>query len=136
MTSVYKTSRGTNIDIDRLKLQNEKTIAVGNAGVNARGDMVKGGKIIKSREELMQENYRISGNNIAKDYKIRENSSDIQPDAIPVNISSAADLTGENVVQQTVEQAALNDAPRGGLANAVKLSQEINSALDSQKKRI
>ena len=33
-----KTSRGQALDMQTLALQNEKEIAVGNMGVNARGD--------------------------------------------------------------------------------------------------
>ena len=46
------TMHGKPIDFDSLRTKNEKTIAVGNAGVNARGDKIgAGGKIVKKREE-------------------------------------------------------------------------------------
>ena len=38
MSRVYKSARGQAIDIDKVKLTNEQTIAVGNMKVNARGD--------------------------------------------------------------------------------------------------
>jgi hypothetical protein len=51
--SIYKTARGAEIDMIKLINQNEMTVAVGNAKVNARGDKLgPGGKIIKKREEL------------------------------------------------------------------------------------
>ena len=37
---VYKTAQGKTVDMGRLMVQNEKTRAVGNMRVNARGDMV------------------------------------------------------------------------------------------------
>ena len=37
---VYKTAQGKSVDMGRLMVQNEKTRAVGNMKVNARGDMV------------------------------------------------------------------------------------------------
>lgn len=37
---VYKTAQGKIVDMGRLMVQNEKTRAVGNMKVNARGDMV------------------------------------------------------------------------------------------------
>ena len=44
--------QGKPIDFDALRAKNEKTIAVGNAGVNARGDQIgAGGKIVKKRDE-------------------------------------------------------------------------------------
>ena len=46
------TMQGKPIDFDALRTKNENTIAVGNAGVNARGDTIgPGGKIVKKREE-------------------------------------------------------------------------------------
>ena len=54
--SVYRTARGVEIDMGKLINQNELAIAVGNAGVNARGDKLgPGGKIIKRREEILSE---------------------------------------------------------------------------------
>lgn len=50
---------GKTVNMDALRLQNENTIAVGNMNVNARGDLLgHGGKVIKTRNELMQEYYQ------------------------------------------------------------------------------
>ena len=55
---VYRTMQGKEIDLDKLRMRNEMTVAVGNARVNARGDELgPGGKIIKKREEIMNEYY-------------------------------------------------------------------------------
>ncbi len=51
-----KTMRGVEIDMTRIMLMNEKAHAVGNAQMNARGDIMGlGGVIIKSREQTSQE---------------------------------------------------------------------------------
>ena len=53
---VHRSMQGKEIDLDKLRMRNEMTIAVGNARVNARGDELgPGGKIIKKREEVMNE---------------------------------------------------------------------------------
>lgn len=53
---VYKTMQGKEIDLDKLRIKNEMTLAVGNVKVNARGDELgPGGKIIKKREDVMTE---------------------------------------------------------------------------------
>jgi hypothetical protein len=58
MVNKYKTAHGKTIDIDNLRLQNEKTIAVGNMKVNARGDQLgRGGEIIQTRNQLMSQQY-------------------------------------------------------------------------------
>lgn len=60
MAKVYKTAMGKVVDIDRLRLANEETIAVGNMRVNARGDELgHGGRVVKSRNEVMNDYYRL-----------------------------------------------------------------------------
>ena len=50
--------RGKTVDMDLLRKRNELTPAVGNARVNARGDELgPGGKIIKRRDEVVQDHY-------------------------------------------------------------------------------
>lgn len=52
----YRTMQGKEIDLDKLRIKNETTLAVGNARMNARGDELgPGGKIIKKREETTVE---------------------------------------------------------------------------------
>jgi hypothetical protein len=64
----YKTSTGRAIDFDTLSLKGEETIAVGNMGVNARGDKLgTGGEVVKSREEVMADYYRIHNGTIPED---------------------------------------------------------------------
>lgn len=58
MGKIYKTASGKTLDMEALARANEKTIAVGNAGLNARGDQVgAGGEIRKTRAERMREIY-------------------------------------------------------------------------------
>lgn len=53
---VYRTAGGKAVDMDALRMANEKYIAVGNMRVNARGDELgPGGKIVKTREEIQAE---------------------------------------------------------------------------------
>lgn len=54
--SVYRTMQGKEIDMHKLAMQNEMTVAVGNARVNARGDELgPGGRIIRKREDILRE---------------------------------------------------------------------------------
>lgn len=53
---VYRSMQGKEVDMHKLVMQNEMTVAVGNVRVNARGDELgPGGKIIKKREEVLKE---------------------------------------------------------------------------------
>jgi len=55
---VYRTSNGRIVDMDLLRQKNELTPAVGNVRVNARGDELgPGGKIVRSREEILKDFY-------------------------------------------------------------------------------
>ncbi len=48
--------QGKEVDMHKLQMQNEMTVAVGNVKVNARGDELgPGGRIIKKREEVLRE---------------------------------------------------------------------------------
>jgi hypothetical protein len=52
----YRTMQGKELDIDKLRIRNETTLAVGNARMNARGDELgPNGKIIRRREESSTE---------------------------------------------------------------------------------
>lgn len=59
MAKKYRTARGQFVDMDAIRLANEEVIAVGNMKVNARGDQLgKGGKIVKSRNQVMKSHYK------------------------------------------------------------------------------
>lgn len=58
MGRTYRTMQGKEIDMEKLSLKNETTIAVGNVKMNARGDELgPGGKIVKTREQILAEYY-------------------------------------------------------------------------------
>ena len=55
---VYKTAQGKTVDMGRLMLQNEKTRAVGNMKVNARGDMVDDmNNVVSSKPQQVNKQY-------------------------------------------------------------------------------
>lgn len=47
---VYKTAQGKTIDMGSLALRNEQTRAVGNMGVNARGDILDSNNNVVSKK--------------------------------------------------------------------------------------
>lgn len=58
MSKIYKTAGGQMLDIEKLRLLNETTEAVGNMNVNARGDEIdSNGNIIRSRTEVIKQYY-------------------------------------------------------------------------------
>ena len=58
MGKVFTSVRGKEIDMEKLSLRHETEPAVGNAKMNARGDEIApGGKIIRTREQILQDYY-------------------------------------------------------------------------------
>ena len=57
--TIYRSMQGKEVDMNKLVMQNEMTVAVGNVKVNARGDELgPGGQIIRKREEVLKEYYQ------------------------------------------------------------------------------
>lgn len=63
-----RSMRGREVDMEKLNLRNEMTPAVGNMKVNARGDELgKGGKVVKTREEILADYYKKNPRSIKGD---------------------------------------------------------------------
>lgn len=72
MGRTYTSVRGKEIDMEKLSLRNEKTPAVGNMKVNARGDELgEGGKIIRTREQVLQDYYAQNPNAFREEVSTR-----------------------------------------------------------------
>jgi len=66
MANTHRSALGRSIDIDKLRLSNEDTIAVGNMKVNARGDELgPGGEVIRSRNQIMNDYYQLNTPTVA-----------------------------------------------------------------------
>lgn len=61
MPNIVVTANGRELDMEALRLQNEKTVALGNMKVNARGDELdqETGEVYQTRQEKMQDYYRL-----------------------------------------------------------------------------
>lgn len=74
MGRTYTSVRGKEIDMEKLSLRHEKTPAVGNMRVNARGDEIgPGGKIIRTREQVLQDYYAQNPNALREEVAARGN---------------------------------------------------------------
>lgn len=74
---IYRSMQGKEVDMGKLALQNEMTVAVGNVRVNARGDELgPGGKIIKKREEILAELPTVGG--VISEPTVRRSTKDIK----------------------------------------------------------
>ena len=78
--SNYRTAMGKSVDMGSLIARNEKTRAVGNMNVNARGDTIDShGKIIKPVTEKVSDNYAKTVGNRSANIVRKPNT--LQPDA-------------------------------------------------------
>lgn len=132
---VYRTAMGKTVDIGALTLQNESTRAVGNMGVNARGDVVNSqNRVIERRARQVQ----------------RQNKTKVAQPIPPATSNRAVvaqqAMTAAPVVQDTFDDlpedndlvneqaAAMFDEPtaapepelRGGLAAAIAKAKAVN----------
>lgn len=74
MGKTYTSIRGKQIDMEKLSLVHEKTPAVGNMRVNARGDEIgAGGKIVRTREQVLQDYYAQNPNALREEVATRGN---------------------------------------------------------------
>lgn len=78
--------KGASIDMELLKFQNQHSVALGNAHMNARGDLIgQGGLVLKTREELLQER--------EKELRVSDvEPSDIAVSSVSNSINSVQDI--------------------------------------------
>lgn len=74
MGRIYTSMRGKEVDMEKMGLRHEKTPAVGNMKVNARGDELgEGGKIVRTREQVLQDYYAQNPNAMREEVALRGN---------------------------------------------------------------
>jgi aminopeptidase N len=142
---VYKTAQGKAVDLGALILQNEKTRAVGNMNVNARGDRLdSGNKVIETKNKQVQRQYRQTSN-VNADRAVHTSSaaarraaeklakvameSEIVNDPVEVDLGELFedDLIIKEPLPQDIEEPILTKQliPQGGLAAAIARSKLV-----------
>ena len=125
MSNKYRSAHGKMIDIDKLRLMNEKTIAVGNMKVNARGDQLgQGGEVIATRNQAMNQQYKIHGTVVSDNMPVPQQLN-VAPDG------ESFDPPGFEETVKPVEQKL-----RGTLADSIAKQKTVEQTLldpDMQK---
>lgn len=80
--------RGKTVDMVSLAKKNEKNIALGNAGMNGRGDIIEHGKVVKTREEYIADWY--ANNTVEKEV---------------TNLKETAETVTEEIAEEKVVKA-------------------------------
>jgi hypothetical protein len=90
---IYQTALGKSVDIGSLRLQNENVRAVGNMGVNARGDRIdSNGKVIDSVNDQLQRRMQRQSNSNVVDGEVHASSR-----AQKASENAAADIAARPV---------------------------------------
>ena len=91
--AIYRSAMGKSVDMSALISRNEKTRAVGNMKVNARGDIIdSNGKIIKSVNDKVNTAYSKTVGNKSANVN-RKPTQKLQPDPV----INKMDLTSEEL---------------------------------------
>jgi hypothetical protein len=130
MVTNHRTARGIPVDMDRLRLANEQTIAVGNMKVNARGDQLgAGGKIIKTRQQVMAEKNKLKGPIADNSQAVAESMSAVGQEPVAIEIFEPQEIA------PIVEESPADDVvsgyvkPRGSFADSVAKETEVTQEL-------
>ncbi len=93
MSKKVTSMKGKQIDLNALREAHGATVALGNASMNARGDIVgRGGAVVKSKEDVVRDYY--------------ENN----PKAVTVSSVSLKDITDEVMTMTPAEAVAALEA--------------------------
>lgn len=103
-----KTMRGDTLDMGQLAAMNERKVALGNARMNTRGDIVSSdGQILKSREAVSQDYYK-KPKNAVRQVALRDISSEV----FQTPAEAVAKLTAPKKAVEAAPVAAETEAPK------------------------
>lgn len=131
MATNHRTARGIPVDMDRLRLSNEQTIAVGNMKVNARGDQLgPGGKIIKTRQQVMAEKNKLKGPIADNSKTVAESMSAVDQESIDIEVLQPQEIEPIVEKESSVEDVVPGYVkPRGSFADSVAKETEVTQEL-------
>jgi len=141
---VYKTAKGKLIDIGSLLLSNENTRAVGNMGVNARGDQIDSkNQPISTRNEQVQKHYAKMHTGAVEDHPVYNSAAHASASA-NLNVDEELVESPEPIEENEEVSVPLVESPKpieelgGGLASAIakakQLKQQIEKTPQQQRK--
>lgn len=127
---VYKTARGKTVDLGALIMKNEKTRAVGNMGVNARGDRVDPqGSVVDSKNSATKRSYDAHVSNVVDAPVVSSPRKTSKPNAAvqprPVVKPEPVVQDPEVVDPMFNEEIKPPKQPVGGLAAAIAASKTV-----------
>lgn len=123
---VYRTAQGKTVDLGSLILQNETVRAVGNMGINARGDRVDSqNRPIDGRNQRVGRQYARQTTNVSDQRKVKSRRQELVADEQVAD--TGLDLDPAPVEPAPVPEpvASSSGIPEGGLAAAIAKARAI-----------
>jgi hypothetical protein len=129
---VYRTAQGKAVDLGALQLQNENVRAVGNMGVNARGDLLdQWNRPIDSRNKQVAKSYARQTNvqdtpvTSATNNKPTKDKRAKAPKTVVVDVPPPPEDFEDDFVKPVDIVPVKPEIPEGGLAAAIARSRSI-----------
>jgi hypothetical protein len=137
----YRSAMGKTVDMGSLLLQNESVRAVGNMGVNARGDVINSNnKVIEKKSRQVQRHNRrstnVSNTPVATSTTAlkKARAEELSPVA---SEDTFIDLPEDNdIVAETVVTESPVAVPLGGLASAIARSRTVQQELEKTPRQL
>ncbi len=124
MGKTYRTMQGRQIDMEKLRAQNELMPAVGNMKVNARGDEIgPGGKILRTREQIMGEYYEANPNATPDPNANKKDNTVTNQSAVPPTTTLKIEDTSVNDVVENVDE--VKDEPKMKDETLAKVEEKV-----------
>jgi hypothetical protein len=137
MGKTYRSMQGRQIDMEKLRAQNELMPAVGNMKVNARGDELgPAGKVVRTREQIMAEYYEANPN-AAPDPNAKVKAETTQGSAVPPPQNlKIEDTLVSTVVEENVEEPKAPEMENETLAKVEeKVAEKTIEAVQRARRR-
>lgn len=136
----YRSAMGKTVDMGSLLLQNESVRAVGNMGVNARGDVINSNnKIIEKKSRQVQRHNRrttkLSTSMPSTGTASAKNSQDNAEQEAVIQ-DTFNDLPEDNDVVINKEPATSIETQAGGLAGAIARSRTVQQELEKTPRQL
>jgi hypothetical protein len=131
---------GKTVDMGSLLLQNESVRAVGNMGVNARGDVINSNnKVIEKKSRQVQRQNRrhtnVSNTPVTTGTVALRKSQEVAMSPVISEEDIFADLPEDNdVVAKTIDEPT--HQPTGGLAAAIARSRSVQQQLEKTPQQL
>lgn len=125
---VYRTAQGKSVDLGALQLQNETVRAVGNMGVNARGDIVNPqNKTVDTRNQTVNRQYKkqVRRSNVSEDPVLETTVEETVKTKTVETPTKQEPVIEKEVVTEPVPQPVNEQPELGGLAGAIAKAKSI-----------